>query len=99
MMVVVMQPEAQLPQISAVLKLVEAEGLTPHVARSAGRTVVGVIDPPQSLSAERFSALPGVEEVTGLSKPFKLTSREFSPMDSLVHVGNVVIGGPRLCLI
>ncbi len=97
-MVVVMQQEASLHQVSAVLRMVEAEGLTPRISNSSGRTSIGVINATPELRPELFAALPGVEEVTGLKRPFKLASREFCPQDTLVHVRHVVIGAERVCL-
>jgi 3-deoxy-7-phosphoheptulonate synthase len=44
----------------------------------------------------RLAALPGVESVTPVSKPFKLTSREFHPADTVVRVAGTTIGGGSL---
>ena len=82
MMVVVMTNEATLHEVSAVLRMVEAEGLTPRISNSSGRTSIGVINATPELRPELFAALPGVEEVTGLKRPFKLASREFCPQDA-----------------
>jgi len=43
--------------------------------------------------------LPGVEEVIPISKPYKLSSREFQHEDTRIKVGNVVIGGEELVII
>ena len=40
----------------------------------------------------RLAALPGVESVTPISRPFKLTSREFHPEDTVIRVLDATIG-------
>jgi 3-deoxy-7-phosphoheptulonate synthase len=39
--------------------------------------------------------LPGVMEVVRISKPYKMASREFHPNNTVVQVGDVLIGGPE----
>ena len=43
-------------------------------------------------------ALPGVESVTPISRPFKLTSREFHPEDTVIRVLDAVIGDGSLTM-
>ncbi len=43
--------------------------------------------------------LPGVARVIPISKPYKLASREFKKEDTIVSVGNIKIGGPRVTVI
>lgn len=42
---------------------------------------------------------PGVQRVIPISKPFKLASRELKQSDSVVTVGPIRIGGPRIAVI
>jgi 3-deoxy-7-phosphoheptulonate synthase len=46
-----------------------------------------------------YQLLPGVAKVVPISKPYKLVSREIHPEDTLVRVGNVVVGGARIVVI
>jgi len=43
--------------------------------------------------------LPGVDEVIPISKPYKLSSREFQHEDTVIKVGDVSIGGDTLVII
>jgi 3-deoxy-7-phosphoheptulonate synthase len=63
------------------------------------RTIIGVIGDENKLQAEPLSALPGVEQVLPILKPFKLASREFHGEDSVVQVGKVRIGGGSMAMI
>jgi 3-deoxy-7-phosphoheptulonate synthase len=48
------------------------------------------------LSTELFAVLSGVEGVSRIMKPYKLASREFRDATSVIHAGNVEIGGKRI---
>ena len=46
-----------------------------------------------------FSRLPGVARTVPVSTPYKLVSRQMHPQDTLVRVGNVLVGGDRITVI
>jgi 3-deoxy-7-phosphoheptulonate synthase len=98
-MILVLRPEATLDQVEHVIERVKELGFTPHVSRGESRTIVGVIGDETKPQTENFSALPGVEQVLAIMKPFKLASREFHKPDSVVYVGNVRVGGGCLAMI
>ena len=98
-MILVIRPEATLAQIEHIVETVKELGFTPHVSRGESRTIVGVIGDETKPQAANFSAIPGVEQVLTIMKPFKLASREFSKSDSIVYVGKVRIGGGSLAMI
>jgi len=100
-MFVVMAVGATEEQLNAVRGAVLEEGLTPHENRGGARVVVAVLGEGGAWVerlAERLSVLPGVASVTRTSRPFKLTSREFHPEDTIVRVGDVTIGDGSLTL-
>src|SRR5215213_8290106 len=98
-MILVIRPEATLEQIDHVIERVRELGFTPHVSRGESRTIIGVIGDERKPQAENFSAIPGVEQVLQIMKPFKLASREFHKHDSVVYVGRVKVGGGSLAMI
>src|SRR3954462_4750877 len=98
-MILVIRPEASLEQIEHVIERVRELGFTPHVSRGESRTIVGVIGDETKPGTENFSAIPGVEQVLQIMKPFKLASREFHKQDSAVYVGKVKIGAGSLAMI
>ena len=75
------------------------EGLTPYDHAGAERTVIAVIGEIGSRRADliaRLGGLPGVETVTPITRPFKLTSREFHPEDTVIRVLDAVVGDGSL---
>ncbi len=100
-MIVVMSVGASEAEILGVKSQILSEGLTPFDHVSDGRTtvaVVGEIGARKPALISRFGGLPGVASVTALSRPFKLTSREFHPEDTVIQVLDTAIGDGSLTI-
>jgi len=98
-MVIVMRSGASQQEIEQVAQKITACGLTPHVSRGVERTIVGAIGDERILREVALEALPGVEKVLPILKPFKLASRDFKPENSVIPVNGVEVGGKRLAVI
>jgi 3-deoxy-7-phosphoheptulonate synthase len=62
--------------------------------------VIGVVGSPlPDTLKEALERLPGVEEVIRVSKRYKLVSREFYPLDTVIQVRDVTIGGNEVVVI
>src|SRR3972149_8361752 len=97
-MIVVMKREAGEREIAQVLARVQAAGLQGHLSRGMERTIIGVVGEVSTKPQLRdtLERLEGVEEVIPISKPYKLSSREFQPRDTVIQVGEVAIGAGEL---
>ncbi len=98
-MIIVLRPNSTSEQIDHVLERIKDLGFKAHLSRGELRTIVGVIGDENKLQAEPLLAIPGVEQVLPILKPFKLASRELHREDSAVQVGKVRIGGGSLGMI
>jgi len=101
-MLVVMSVGATEEEVQAVHRHIESDGLTPHESHGEQRVIIGVVGdvgPRKEQVMNHLAVLPGVESVTPISKPFKLTSRDFHPKDTVIKVGNTTIGGGSLTVI
>ncbi|MGH7394042.1 MAG: 3-deoxy-7-phosphoheptulonate synthase, partial [Candidatus Methylomirabilales bacterium] len=98
-MVIVMRSGASQQEIEQVAQKITAYGLTPHVSRGVERTIIGAIGDERILREVALEALPGVEKVLPILKPFKLASRDFKPENSVIPVNGVEVGGKRLAVI
>jgi 3-deoxy-7-phosphoheptulonate synthase len=105
-MIVVMKAHCSEESIERVLNFLDKHGLTGHPSRGVERTVIGVLGgvgpwgAPGSIGGinptveEALEAMPEVENVLRVSKPYKLASREFHPEDTIVEVPTpCVVGG------
>ncbi len=91
-MIVVMKVGASDKEIAGVVERIEANGFKAHLSQGVERTIIGVVGQIFPELRDRFEMLPGVDEVILVSKPYKLSSREFHPLDTIVKVGGVTIG-------
>jgi 3-deoxy-7-phosphoheptulonate synthase len=98
-MIIVLRPDSTTEQIDHVLDRIRELGFKPHLSRGELRTIIGVIGDENKLQAEPLSAIPGVEQVLPILKPFKLASREFHAKDTVVAVGKIRVGGTSLGMI
>ncbi|MDM7999599.1 MAG: 3-deoxy-7-phosphoheptulonate synthase [Dehalococcoidia bacterium] len=100
-MIVVMKAGSQDKEIDAVMERLHALGLQGHLSKGVERTVIGVVGVTSSMPdlRERLELIPGVSEVVPISKPFKLSSREFEPEKTVIDVGGVKIGSSELVVI
>ncbi|MGB9791266.1 MAG: 3-deoxy-7-phosphoheptulonate synthase [Thermacetogeniaceae bacterium] len=98
-MIIVMKASATEQEIEAVrAKLVE-EGFTVHISRGVSRTILGVIgDRTRALSLS-LGVMPGVEKVIPILNPFKLASREFQQENTVIKVGQHMLGGKEIHVI
>jgi 3-deoxy-7-phosphoheptulonate synthase len=98
-MIIVLRPDSTEAQIDHIVERIKELGFKPHLSRGELRTIIGVIGDENRLQAQPLSAIPGVEQVLPILKPFKLASREFHANDSTISVGTVSVGGSSLGMI
>jgi 3-deoxy-7-phosphoheptulonate synthase len=91
-MIVVMGSSATEPEIQAVVDHLEHLGLSANVSRGVERTVIGLIGRVDPSMADGLEVLSGVDSVVPITKPYKLASRDFEPLSTVIQVGNVTIG-------
>ena len=98
-MIIVLKPHPAPGVVEHVLERIAALGLTPHLSQGVSRTIIGVIGDEDKLQVQPLQAIPGVEQVVPILRPFKLASREFHPEDSSFEIKGVRIGGGHLAMI
>ncbi len=92
-MIVVMRPGATREQIEAVTERLLALGFKVHFSRGVDYTILGAIGDKRGVDPRELEVLDGVQQVIEVSVPYKLASRAFHPLDSVVEVGGIPIGG------
>jgi 3-deoxy-7-phosphoheptulonate synthase len=98
-MIIVLRAHSTEDEIAQVCRRIEALGLTPHLSRGVERTIIGAIGDERILLDKAIEALPMVEKVLPILKPYKLASRDFHPENTVVDVNGVRVGDRRLAVI
>jgi len=75
-MIIITQPAVTEAQIDHIVARVEEFGLQAQVMRGALRVVIGVIGPEDVIREKPLAAIPGVESVFAVMKPYKLVAQE-----------------------
>ena len=97
-MIVVMQVNSSEQDIQRVQVHLTLRGLEGQINRGVERTVIGVLGNTFPELRDELELLPGVREVVPISRPYKLSSREFQPESTTFKVGPVTIGGDELVI-
>lgn len=97
--IIVLRPDVSDEQIEKLVKKLEAKGLKPHISKGTERTIIGVIGDTSKVTEDEenaIRAIPGVEDVVRILKPYKLASRDFKKTDTIIQVNGFEIGGKRV---
>lgn len=98
--IIVLKPDYTDEQLQHICEKVEEMGFRYELSRGVQRTVLGVIGEEEELRNAPLQAIPGVENVLSVLKPYKLASREFHQEDSVFELGHgVKVGGKSMILI
>ncbi|MCL6472090.1 MAG: 3-deoxy-7-phosphoheptulonate synthase [Firmicutes bacterium] len=91
-MMIVMREGATESQIEHVIERIKNAGADVHLSKGQFRTVIGVIGDKEAVAELPLEGFEGVESVIKILKPYKFVSRDFRSEDTLVKVGDTVIG-------
>ncbi|HAK60669.1 MAG TPA: 3-deoxy-7-phosphoheptulonate synthase [Nitrospiraceae bacterium] len=92
-MIIVVRPDATEDQIEHIKQKLQEHGLQAHVSKGTERTIIGAIGDERILRSVPVEAIPGVEAVHPILKPYKPASREFKQENTIIDLGGVAIGG------
>lgn len=98
-MIIVLKPKATQKDIKSVAEKIKKMGLKTHISKGVERIIIGAIGDEALLKADQLKAMPIVEKVLPIMKPYKLVSREFKKENTIIKVGNVEIGTDQIIVI
>jgi len=93
-MIVVMARDTASEDLENVRQRIEGRGLRAQINLGEERAVIGVMGSIPPDFKDEMELMNGVSEVVMVSKPYKLASKEFHPDNTVIKVGDAVIGGP-----
>jgi len=97
---IVMRHGATDAEIQRVVAVIEELGYKASPMPGAQRTAVGLVGNDGRVDASRLEALPGVQEIIHVSKPYKQVSREWKGENTVVRLpGGVAVGGTEVVAI
>ncbi len=97
-MVIVLRKDCREQDKQKIRSFLEQRGYQVKEIVGEEETILGAVGLVQ-MDLREVELLPGVERVIPITKPYKLASRELKKEDTIVAVGPVKIGGPRIVVI
>ncbi len=94
-MLILMKSATTPDAVARVCHAVQELGLVAHAIPGATRVAIGVTGNTGPVDETPIRGLPGVVDVIRVTKPYKLTSREMKPDDTVVDVCGIRIGEQR----
>jgi 3-deoxy-7-phosphoheptulonate synthase len=99
-MMIVMKEGASQDQVDAIVTKVESVGATAHVSQGELVTVIGAIGDREHVANLQLEGYPGVDHVTPITKPYKLSSTQFRKGErTVLDIEGRKIGGPHFMTI
>lgn len=98
-MIAVLKAGASPERTEHLIHWLKEQDLGVHVSQGAFQTVLGLIGDTSKVDMEMLASLDIVESVKRVSDSFKAVNRKFHPDDTVIQVGQAVIGGGNFSLI
>ncbi|MDR2876893.1 MAG: 3-deoxy-7-phosphoheptulonate synthase [Chromatiales bacterium] len=98
-MIIIMTPGASDVSIAAVTQRLETMGLKAHLSRGIHQTVIGAIGDERRINETGLEALPEVDRIVRVMRPYKFVSREGRDHGSVVEVCGIPVGGQQIQVI
>lgn len=97
-MILILRKDTHPERVEQLCEHLEGLGLTPNPILEDGITIIGVVGDTSAIEPEGLELLEGVERVIRLQEPFLRANRKFHPEDTLIQVGDAVIGGQQIIM-
>ncbi|MEJ2732948.1 MAG: 3-deoxy-7-phosphoheptulonate synthase [Anaerolineae bacterium] len=97
-MIVIMKQGATRAEVVNVTARIEQLGCQAHISDGDERTIIGIIGNGRPLDRAQIERMDGVERTVPVLRPFKLTSRDFHPQDTIVPINGISVGDKKLVI-
>jgi 3-deoxy-7-phosphoheptulonate synthase len=98
-MIIVLNNRITSEQLENLKNYILRTGARIHESEGIEKKILGIIGDKRDLDQMALEAFPGVAKVIRILEPYKLTSRNFHPKNTIIKVKNVKIGGLEPVLI
>ena len=98
-MIILLKYGASKLDADEIVSQISSMGLKPLYMPGVERTVIGAIGDERVLEKLHFENHPAVERVDKILTPYKLVCRDLHPIDTVVSIDGVLIGGGHFAVI
>ena len=98
-MIILLKENVSEQQLNDLSSWLEEQGVSLHATKGLHQTILGLIGDTSRIDIGQVMQLEIVEDVKRVQEPFKSANRKFHPLDTVVDVNGVKIGGGGLSVI
>ncbi len=92
-MILILKENYDKKQMENLANWLKERNIEIHLSEGIHTTIMGLIGDTSSLDIDMLSTLEIVEKAKRIQEPFKNANRKFHPIDTVIKVGDVKIGG------
>ena len=98
-MIVILKENPEPRQLDNLISWLSERGITPHITEGVHQTILGLVGDTSRIDIGLLRQMDIVDAVTRVQEPFKNANRKFHPLDTVIKVGDAVIGGGSMTVI
>ncbi len=98
-MIIVVKNNCEERQFNNLVEWIKGLGLDIHVSNGANSTVLGLVGDTSKVDIDLISSLDIVDKVQRVQEPYKNANRKFHPEDTIIKLGNHILGGNKFQVI
>ena len=92
-MIITMKKDAPEQEVKNLVESIESKGVKVTIIQGANYNVFGLVGDTTVIDEKMITANPYVDNVKRIAAPYKKANRLFHPLDSVIDVGGVKVGG------
>lgn len=98
-MIVILKENPDEKQLNNLTTWLKNQGISLHTSKGLHQTILGLVGDTSKIDIDLIKQMEIVEDVKRVQEPFKNANRKFHPLDTVIHVGDAVIGGGSMTVI
>lgn len=92
-MVVILKENAKAEQLNTFITWLQEQNIDAKVTHGVHTTILGLVGDTASLDIDIIRSVSIVEDVMRIQEPYKKANRKFHPLDSVVNISGLQLGG------
>lgn len=92
-MIIVLKPNADEQKYMELKQDLQNQGFDLHISKGCHSFIIGLVGDTSKVDIDALSAIEIIDSVKRIQEPYKAANRKFHPLDSVVQIGDVKLGG------
>ena len=98
-MIIYVKEDTNQKQLDTLTEWLNRMGVEVHTMTGADRIILGLVGDTENVDVDLVQGLDFVQKVVRVKEPYKSSNRKFHPMDTVIDVCGVKLGGGNFAAI